>query len=94
MIISFANSDTEKVFIQEYTKSFSLELQKAALRKLIMIDNASCFRDLLSPPSNHLEKMNGKDNIWSIRINDQWRICFSPSDDWKNFYNVVIVDYH
>ena len=94
MIITFADSDTEKIFLQEFTKSFSLELQKAALRKLIMIDNASCFSDLLSPPSNHLEKLSGQNNIWSIRINNQWRICFSPSVDWKNFYNVTIVDYH
>lgn len=66
-----------------------------ALRKLIMIDAAEKLSDLKVPPGNHLEALSG-DRIgqWSIRINDQWRIVFVPSDGGKNYDDVEIIDYH
>jgi proteic killer suppression protein len=95
MIIDFADKETEKVFNQEFSKSFPNNIQKIALRKLIMLDNASGVIDVRVPPSNHLEKLSGKlSGKWSIRINDQWRICFIPSDDWKEYRSVEIIDYH
>lgn len=68
-------------------------IQRVALRKLILIDNAGSLEDLRIPPANHLEAMRG-DRLgqYSIRINDQYRICFSA--EGNNFYDVEIVDYH
>ena len=95
MIVSFIEKETEKVFNQEWSKQLPPEIQKAALRKMIQINNAETMLDLLSPPSNHLEKLSGDlSGKWSIRINDQWRICFVPSSDWKDYYDVEIIDYH
>ena len=70
-------------------------IQKVALRKLMMIDAAEKLTDLKIPPANHLEALSG-DRLgqWSIRINDQWRIVFVPSADGKDYDNVEIVDYH
>ena len=61
----------------------------------MMIDAAECLSDLKIPPSNHLESLLG-DRIgqWSIRINDQWRIVFTPLDDGRNYFDVEITDYH
>ena len=60
-----------------------------------MLDNAACMDDVRIPPANRLEKLSGNlTGKWSIRINDQWRICFIPSSDWKNYYDVEIIDYH
>lgn len=74
------------VFVMRHT-------QRIALRKLIMIDNAECLNDLKIPPANHLEKLSGdRQGQYSIRINDQYRICFSI--DGRNFVDVEIVDYH
>lgn len=68
-------------------------IQKVALRKLMMIDNAKSLNDLRIPPSNHLEALHGdREGQYSIRINDQWRICFLMNEG--HFYNVEIVDYH
>ena len=68
-------------------------IQKVALRKLMMIDNAKSLNDLRVPPNNRLEALHGdREGQYSIRINDQWRICFSMNDG--HFYNVEIVDYH
>ena len=95
MIISFADKETEKVFNQEFSRFLPYSVQKIALRKLIMLDNANGFGDVLVPPSNHLEKLSGKLlGKWSIRINNQWRIYFTPSSNWKEFMNVEIIDYH
>ena len=61
----------------------------------MFIDIATSINDLFVPHSNHLEKLSGDlDSKWSIRINDQWRVVFKPSDDWKQFYDVEIIDYH
>ena len=95
MIKSFGDSETEKVFYQQFSRKLPVDIQNTAMRKLIMINNAECINDLRSPPSNHLEKLSGdRDGEWSIRINDQWRIVFIPSDGGRYYDNVEIVDYH
>lgn len=95
MIKSFADKETEKVFNQEFSRKLPESIQKAALRKLIMINAAECLTDLKIPPANRLEMLSGdRSGQWSIRINDQWRIVFVPVDDGTNYENVEIVDYH
>lgn len=93
MIKSFKCRDTEQIFRRELSKRFSKELQRIALRKLSMLDAAESLGDLKIPPGNRLEKLTGdREGQYSIRINDQWRICF----EWKDgdAYNVEIVDHH
>lgn len=93
MIKSFIDRETEKIYNQTFSKKLPQAIQRIALRKLIMIDNAQSLEDLRVPPANHLEKLEGdRDGQYSIRINDQYRICFRP--DGNNFYDVEIVDYH
>ncbi len=93
MIKNFADKETEKVYNQEFSKKLPNSIQKTALRKLIMIDNSSCLEDLKIPPSNRLEQLSGKrKGQYSIRINDQFRICFKESGN--HFYDVEITDYH
>ena len=93
MIKSFADKETEKVYLQIFSKKLPNNIQKVALRKLIMIDNAGCLEDLRVPPANHLEQLSGdRKGQYSIRINDQYRICFTV--DGNNFFDVEIVDYH
>jgi toxin HigB-1 len=93
MIRSFADEETRKVYNGEVSRKLPRDIQSAARRKLIYLDNASDIRDLLAPPGNRLEKLTGNcAGQHSIRINDQWRICF----EWINeaAENVEIVDYH
>ena len=93
MIESFRCADTEKVLSRKAVRKFSLPLQKTARRKLISLDEAEELIDLASPPGNRLEALKGRrKGQHSIRINDQWRICFR----WKNnrAHDVEIVDYH
>ena len=87
MIISFKDKDTISL-------RFSLSIQRLALRKLILLDNAASINDLRWPPGNRLESLKG-DRIeqYSLRINNQYRICFQVRDI-NCFYNVEIVDYH
>ena len=93
MIQSFANKETEQVYNQENSRRLPSTIQKVALRKLMMIDNAKNLEDLRIPPNNRLEQLHGdRDGQYSIRINDQWRICFTMTDG--QFHNVEIVDYH
>ena len=93
MIKKFADRETEKVYSQIFSKKLPQDIQRIALRKLVMIDNAACLDDLRVPPANHLEKLSGdREGQYSIRINDQYRICFSV--DGNDFYNVEIADYH
>ena len=93
MIQSFKCKETEKIWNQEYSKKFSEDIQRVALRKLFMIQRAKELKDLLSPSANRLEKLKGdRKDQYSIRINDQYRICFQWED--SNAYNVEIVDYH
>jgi proteic killer suppression protein len=93
VIESFASKETEKVFLGSLSKKLPLEIQRTARRKLLYLDNAEDLMDLQAPPGNRLEKLTGsRAGQYSIRINDQWRICF----EWSNgkARNVEIVDYH
>lgn len=93
MIKDFKCKETKNIFSGEYSKKFPFDIQRIAMRKLLIIDSAISLNDLRIPPSNNLEKLKGKmKGNYSIRINDKWRICFS----WKNedAYNVYIIDYH
>jgi proteic killer suppression protein len=93
MIKSFRDKGTERVFGRERVRRFDLTLQRLAQRKLAMLDAAETLNDLRVPPGNRLEKLTGmRRGQYSIRINDQWRICFQ----WHHgdAYNVEITDYH
>ena len=93
MIISFKDSETEKIYNLTRSRRLPSDIQQIALRKLRMINNARNINDLRVPPANRLEKLTGnRAGQYSIRINDQWRICFDWQDD--NAYNVEIADYH
>ena len=94
MIKSFADKETEKIYHQTFSTKLPQAMQKIALRKLMMMDNAAGLEDLRVPPSNHLEQLNGdRKGQHNIRINDQYRICFRAADA-GNFSDVEIVDYH
>ena len=94
MIRNFADKETEKVYKQVFSKKLPQSIQRVALRKLIMIDNAGCLEDLKVPPANRLEPLHGeREGQYSIRINDQYWICFSIEGK-NNFQAVEIVDYH
>jgi len=93
MIESFKCRETEKIFKREFSKKLPHDIQKIAFRKLRMLHRSSMLQDLRVPPANKLEALIGnRKGLHSIRINDQWRICFK----WQNgnAYDVEIVDYH
>jgi proteic killer suppression protein len=93
MIRSFKSRETEKLFQREVSRKLPSTIQAVALRKLRMLDAATILDDLRIPPANRLEALSGKrKGQHSIRINDQWRICFVWKDG--NAYDVEIVDYH
>lgn len=93
MIQSFADKHTEQLFRRQVSKRFAGKLQRAALRKLVMLDAAEAPDDLRAPPGNRLEKLSGdRDGQYSIRINQQWRICFRWAGG--NAHDVEITDYH
>jgi len=93
MIKSFRCKETEKIFHREYSRKLPENIQKVALRKLRMIHQSQTREDLKVPPANRLEKLSGnRKGQYSIRINDQWRICFEWHEN--NAINVEIVDYH
>jgi proteic killer suppression protein len=93
MIKSFKNKETEKLYALESSRKLPSDIQQIALRKLRMINNSRDLNDLKIPPANRLEKLKGKrEGQHSIRINDQWRICFSWRDG--DAYEVEITDYH
>ncbi|HUE98063.1 MAG TPA: type II toxin-antitoxin system RelE/ParE family toxin [Anaerolineales bacterium] len=93
MIESFASDETQKIFLGQISRKFPKDIQRTARRKLIYLDDAEDLQDLLAPPGNRLEKLKGgRSGQYSIRINDQWRICFIWSDNKAK--NVEIVDYH
>lgn len=93
MIVDFRCKETERVWQGLFSGKLPHDIQKAALRKLRMLNNARVLEDLRIPPSNQLEALKGdRQGQHSIRINDQWRICFvwmegGPAD-------VQIIDYH
>jgi len=92
LIRSFRDEDTEAIFRQERVKAFQ-RIAGVALRRLVQIDSAEELRDLASPPANRLEALKGdRAGRYSVRINDQYRICFR----WKDghAFEVEITDYH
>ena len=93
MIKSFSDKEAEKLFNRERSRKVPQDIQAITRRKLEMIHAAGSLQDLRNPPSNHLERLKGElKNKYSIRINDQWRICFYWNDG--EALNVEIVDYH
>ncbi len=92
MIISFADEETRKIFDGKHSRRYAA-LQHTAERKLRMLNRARTVDDLREPPGNRLEKLRGdRAGQYSIRVNDQFRVCFEWRDD--NAYEVQIVDYH
>lgn len=93
MIESFKCKETKKIWERIFSKKFPPEIQGRARRKLIAINISESINDLRVPPSNFLEALkDDRAGQYSIRINNQWRICFA----WKNgnAFNVEIIDYH
>lgn len=93
MISSFADEETEKIYRGIASRKLPREIQNVARRKLLYLDDADDIVDLRSPPGNRLEQLQGnRAGQYSIRINDQWRICFT----WQSgsATEVEIVDYH
>ncbi len=93
MIKHFSCKETEKIFSREFAKKFHKNIQKIAYRKLLILEAAEKLNDLKVPPGNQLAPLSGnREGQYSIRINDQWRICFK----WHkgDAYEVKIVDYH
>lgn len=93
MIKTFRDKETERIYCGNRSLKLDQSIQRIAYRKLKMLNNAFDLIDLLAPPSNRLEKLKGDRNgFYSIRINDQYRICFR----WENqdAFDVEIVDYH
>jgi proteic killer suppression protein len=93
MIKSFKDKETEKVYSREGSSKLPRDIQQVALRKLRMVNNAKNLNDLRIPPANRLEKLKGtREGQYSIRINDQWRICFTWHE--ADAYDIEITDYH
>jgi proteic killer suppression protein len=92
MIKSFACRETEKLFNDVLVRRFQ-SIERQARRKLLYLHSARTLQDLLQPPGNKLEALKGnRKGQYSIRINDQWRICFTWKDE--NAFDVEITDYH
>ena len=93
MIKGFRDRDSEDVFRRRAAKRFGADLQRAALRKLLQIDAATRLETLAVPPGNRLEPLkDDRHGQHSIRVNDQWRVCFVWRDG--DAYEVELVDYH
>ena len=93
MIQSYRDKDTQAVAERQRVTTLPQDIQRLAQRKLMMLNNAMNINDLRVPPGNRLEALSGdREGQHSIRINDQWRICFVWSDG--SAYQVEIVDYH
>jgi proteic killer suppression protein len=93
VIKSIKDAETRLIFQREISRKFPADIQQVALRKLRMLNNAASLNDLHVPPANRLEKLTGnRAGQYSIRVNEQWRICF----EWRDgdAYLVEIVDYH
>ena len=93
MIRSFRDGETEKLFRRERNRALPKELQRVALRKLVQLDAVESLLGLRAPPGNRLEQLAGdRKGQHSIRINDQWRVCFV----WRqgDAYEVEVADYH
>lgn len=93
MIQSFANSDTKKVWTRKHVPRFGPDLQRIANRKMLILDAAETINDLRVPPGNRLEQLQGgRKGQHSVRINDQWRVCFTWTEAGPA--DVEITDYH
>ena len=93
MIVSFADSETEKIWHGERSSRLPGDIQATALRKLRLVNAAKKIDDLRVPPGNRLERLKGdRAGYWSIRINDQWRIVFRWTEGGAE--HVSITDYH
>lgn len=93
MIQSFASAETEQFFATGKSRRLAPEILKRAAMRLIQLDAATQIEDLRTPPSNKLEALSrDRAGQWSIRINDQWRICFRFENG--DAHDVEIVDYH
>ena len=93
MIRTFASKETEKIFSGQLSKKLPHDIQRTALRRLVVLHSAISINDLSGNPGNRFEKLSGdRKGQYSIRINDQWRVCF----DWEgaDAFNVEIGDYH
>ena len=93
MIKSFKDREAEKVFNRTPSRRLPTDLQRVALRKLRMLHRARSLEDLRIPPANRLETLSGdRKGQYSVRINDQWRVCFL----WRegDAFEVEILDYH
>ena len=93
MIKSFRDKETQKIFSRERSRRLPPDIQQVALRKLRMLNRAVTLEDLRIPPANRLGKLTmDRAGQYSIRINDQWRVCFEWRD--RDSFNVEITDYH
>lgn len=93
MLRSFADKETEQVWRRQRERRLDQGTQHAALRKLLILDAAEALDDLRVPPGNRLEKLRGdRAGSYSVRVNQQWRICFRWTDAGPE--DVEIVDYH
>jgi len=93
MIRSFADAETEKIWSGQRSRKLPANIQQVALRKLRLLNSARAIEDLRIPPGNRLEALKGdRRDQYSIRMNDQWRVCFH----WQEgaVHDVEIVDYH
>jgi len=93
VIKSFADPETERLFARERVRRLPTDLLRTMLRKLVVLDAAEMLDELRVPPGNRLEKLKGgRLGQHSIRVNNQWRVCFRWRDG--DAYDVEIVDYH
>ncbi|NBC18324.1 MAG: type II toxin-antitoxin system RelE/ParE family toxin [Bacteroidetes bacterium] len=93
MIKSFSDKEAAKIFARDHSRKLPQDIQRRALKKLLMLDAAVQLDELRVPPGNRLEALSGdREGQHSIRINDQWRICFEWSSG--DAYDVEITDYH
>jgi toxin HigB-1 len=93
MIKSFKDEEAARLFRRQFSRKLPQDIQRIARRKLEILDGAETLQDLRIPPANRLEQLSGdREGQYSIRINDQWRICFEWRD--SDVYNAEIVDYH
>jgi toxin HigB-1 len=93
MIKSFKDKEAERLFHREPSPKIPADLQRAALRKLRMLNQAKSLEDLRVPPGNRLEALKAdRQGQYSIRISNRWRLCFIWEDE--NVYDVEMVDYH
>ncbi len=93
MVKSFADKDTERLWNRQHVCSIPTDLQRRARKKLLVVNAAESVQDLRSPPGNHLEELKGdRKGQHSIKINDQFRVCFV----WRggDAYEVEVTDYH